>query len=179
MGLNDEKRRSIYVGMTRAKNNLYVIQDNNFFRDLQKRFREKGIHFFRDQTDYKDADEMILSLSLRDIWLEYKGGNMYGDFGYIQSGDPLKVDVNPQNQRIVFSRKKGYRDERVAYSSRRFFEEFSRKQQDGYELESAEVRHVVYWKKKETGEEFRIVLPELIMRKSRIESSSRGDDHDS
>ena len=167
-GLNDEKRRSIYVGMTRAKNNLYVIQDNNFFKDLQKRFREKGIHFFKDQTVYEDADEMILSLSLRDIWLEYKGGNMYGDLGYIQSGDSLEVIVNPEIQRIVFSRKKGYRDERVAYSSRRFFEEFLRKQQDGYELKSAEVKHVVYWKKKETGEEFRIVLPELIMRKSRV-----------
>lgn len=56
---NDEERRKIYVGLTRAKNRLHIHCSNNIFDDLDT----QGAERITDDRQYPMPDEMILQLS--------------------------------------------------------------------------------------------------------------------
>ena len=45
--------------------------------------------------------------------------------------------------------------------SKKFMEQVEARKQKGYELKSAKVNFVVYWKKPDTEQEIQIILPEV------------------
>lgn len=66
--LDVEMLRAIYVGITRAKHNLYIINDTSFLDNLQ---------------------EIAMSLSMRDVWLDYFR-NKKEKILNLRSGDELR-----------------------------------------------------------------------------------------
>ena len=50
--------------------------------------------------------------------------------------------------------------------SQGFKKEIESLQANNYELKSAKVNFIIYWKKEDSGEEIKIVLPELLFEKN-------------
>ncbi|MBQ5332420.1 MAG: ATP-dependent helicase, partial [Oscillospiraceae bacterium] len=64
---NDEERRKIYVGLTRAKSRLHIHYNNGIFDE----FDTAGWEKISDENIYGSPDEIILQLSHKDVFLGY------------------------------------------------------------------------------------------------------------
>ena len=151
--LDDDKKRTLYVALTRAKNRLSIIS-NRHVLDEEGGF--EGIHVVDEYEPQGVIYRYPLTIYLghRDVYL--------GHFRFCQSairaliaGQALAVDsvgcLNDFGQYVVkFSRQFGQRLQ--AYLQR------------GYRLQQAWVNFVVLWKGEEDKQEIRIVLPEIHLR---------------
>lgn len=158
--ITDRERRMIYVGMTRAKNNLSVHFSNvNLFLDKSlQRF------IIEDNTVYGAPVEVLLQLSHRDVVLDiFKGcqdslPGLLSGTGLFVSGDYLYAET-------------GGRRVKVLRFSSAFRTQLSRMVSKGYLPVKAKVRFQVFWSYEEpTGEtgsptrsEIMIVLPDLLL----------------
>ena len=151
--LDDDKKRTLYVALTRAKNRLSIIS-NRHVLDEEGGF--EGIHVVDEYEPQGVIYRYPLTIYLghRDVYL--------GHFRFCQSairaliaGQALAVDsvgcLDDFGQYVVkFSRQFGQRLQ--AYLQR------------GYRLQQAWVNFVVLWKGEEDEQEIRIVLPEIHLR---------------
>lgn len=158
--ITDKERRMIYVGMTRAKNNLSVhYSDVNLFLDKSlQRF------IIEDNTVYGAPVEVLMQLSHRDVVLDiFKGcqdslPGLLSGTGLFVSGDYLYAET-------------GGRRVKVLRFSSAFRTQLSRMVSKGYLPVKAKVRFQVFWSYEEpTGEtgsptrsEIMIVLPDLLL----------------
>lgn len=158
--ITDRERRMIYVGMTRAKNNLSVHFSNvNLFLDKSlQRF------IIEDNTVYGAPMEVLMQLSRRDVVLDiFKGcqdslPGLLSGTGLFVSGDYLYAET-------------GGRRVKVLRFSSAFRTQLSRMVSKGYLPVKAKVRFQVFWSYEEpTGEtgsptrsEIMIVLPDLLL----------------
>lgn len=151
--LDDDKKRTLYVALTRAKNRLSIIS-NRHVLDEEGGF--EGIHVVDEYEPQGGGYRYPLTIYLghRDVYL--------GHFRFCQSairaliaGQALAVDsvgcLDDFGQYVVkFSRQFGQRLQ--AYLQR------------GYRLQQAWVNFVVLWQGEEDKQEIRIVLPEIHLR---------------
>lgn len=158
--ITDRERRMIYVGMTRAKNNLSVHYSNvNLFSDKSL----QGL-IIEDNTVYGAPVEVLMQLSHRDVVLDiFKGcqdslPGLLSGTGLFVSGDYLYAET-------------GGRRVKVLRFSSAFRTQLSRMVSKGYLPVKAKVRFQVFWSYEEpTGEtgsptrsEIMIVLPDLLL----------------
>lgn len=158
--ITDRERRMIYVGMTRAKNNLSVHYSNvNLFLDKSL----QGL-IIEDNTVYGAPVEVLMQLSHRDVVLDiFKGcqdslPGLLSGTGLFVSGDYLYAET-------------GGRRVKVLRVSSAFRTQLSRMVSKGYLPVKAKVRFQVFWSYEEpTGEtgsptrsEIMIVLPDLLL----------------
>ena len=145
-GLHDidvDTLRTLYVGMTRARHNLYIHSDSPLFDqrplDVQKQ-QEKRI---------------IITLSMRDVWLDYFRDHK-AEVLALRSGDKLRyrngILYSEQNQPIA-SLSKGKR------------EDISKLNRQGYQVIDAEVSYVLAWRPREEPQEVAVCLANLYMEK--------------
>lgn len=158
--ITDRERRMIYVGMTRAKNNLSVHFSNvNLFLDKSlQRF------IIEDNTVYGTPVEVLMQLSHRDVVLDiFKGcqdslPGLLSGTGLFVSGDYLYAET-------------GGRRVKVLRFSSAFRTQLSRMVSKGYLPVKAKVRFQVFWSYEEptcetgspTRSEIMIVLPDLLL----------------
>ncbi len=144
---NDSKKRELYVGMTRAKQNLVIHLNGNYLDNLSC----QNIRRTKDNFQYKPSGLVVIHLTHKDIWLDFFMSRQYLISG-IKSGDSLTVsndgcsDING-NSLVKFS--KNFKDKIIDYDNK------------GYRLAEAKVNYVLYWYKEDLDKEFRIILPEL------------------
>lgn len=143
----DEEKRLLYVAMTRAKTNLTIHLNTNILDNLTVNNLER----IENTTSYLPPNELAMHLSLKDVWLDYFINRQYL-LSPLQSGDALVVnrDGCADNQGNA-----------VLKFSKQFLERIEYMQAKGHLLRSAKVNFMVYWKKEDTVEEIRIILPEL------------------
>ena len=151
--LDDDKKRTLYVALTRAKNRLSIISNRHV---LDEEGGLEGIHVIDEYEPQGVVYRYPLTIYLghRDVYL--------GHFRFCQSairaliaGQALAVDsvgcLDDFGQYVVkFSRQFGQRLQ--AYLQR------------GYRLQQAWVNFVVLWQGEEDEQEIRIVLPEIHLR---------------
>ena len=65
--LDDEEKRAIYVGITRAKHFLSITYDNEIFDNLYI----KGVQHNVDDDRYEEMNKVVFPLSLKDVSLKY------------------------------------------------------------------------------------------------------------
>lgn len=145
----DDPMRQYYVGITRAKNKLFIHTD-------RKEFDLPADTHHNDQNSYTIPKEIILPLSFKDIFLNFS--------------KPFK--------REILSLKSGeslhYKDFTLYDITNKPIAKLSEKGQDfvskwiskGYEIRSASVRFIIAWKPKDSpknGPEYAIVLPDLVL----------------
>ena len=147
----DERVRRLYVGMTRAKKNLFIHCNTNIFSSLV----QTGVSFFNDSTIYPVPDEITLQLSHRDVWLDFfkdkknlvlrlhSGTPLFFDNGYLRLNTGEKVAALSKDKR----------------------NELNDWAEKGYQVQSAKVNYIVAWRGKEEKEECAVLLPELVLRK--------------
>lgn len=144
---NDEKRRQLYVAMTRAKNNLTIHLNGDYLDNISC----PKIERITDNNQYYPSNLLVMHLSHKDIWLDYfisKQDVLYA----LMSGDELVItnDECADNQGNCILKFSKSCKEKIA--------EFEK---DGYKPSEAKVNYIVYWQKEGTEEEVRIILPEL------------------
>ena len=151
----NEKKRQLYVAMTRAKKSLSIHVNGSYFDDISI----DGLDHKFDRTSYNSSNLLVLHLSHKDIWLDHFI-SIQNLISNLKSGDQLKankggcIDDNG-NYIIKFSNR--FKENIVEYESK------------GYKLISAEINYIVYWQKENSEIDVKIILPELRFKKE-IES---------
>ncbi|EEG79132.1 RecQ family ATP-dependent DNA helicase [Dethiobacter alkaliphilus] len=150
----EEKKRQLYVAMTRAKSNLTIHLNGGYLNHIQA----QNLRRFQDSAQYELPEKLAMQLSYRDVWLSYfiRRQNVVGS---LLSGDILQYKDGE------WLTDKGMR---VLKPSRRCAERIERVQKNGYEPQYAKINFIVFWRNEEEDQEVRIVLPELHF--ERIES---------
>lgn len=145
----DDSRRKLYVGMTRARDSLYIHCNTDVFDGC----RTRDARFSRDATPYPEPAEIRMQLSLRDVWLDYAKGKKEAVLK-LQSGSPLTHIAG------FLTTGSG---ETVAFLSKEKREEIAAWEAKGYVVGDAKVGFIVAWKGKGDTEEAAVVLPELTL----------------
>ena len=149
---SDEQIRKLYVGITRAKQRLFIHCNTGIFNHINS----EGVGFRQDANHYPLPEEITLQLSFKDVYLDYFKGKK-NQILQLRSGQPLFFD-------------NGYMrlpsGERVACISNKVREELQGWAEKGYFVKNAKINFIVAWKGKEDTEETAVLLPELVLKKN-------------
>ena len=143
----DETKRLLYVAMTRAKENLTIHFHGNYLLS----FNAENLEIIHNTEIYLAPKELAIHLTHNDVWLDYFIGRQHL-ISELKSGDTLKINrdecINSNGHSLL-------------KFSNHFLSEIESKSQEGYSLKSAKINFIVYWKKEDTAQEVKIILPEL------------------
>lgn len=147
----DEKKRQLYVAMTRAKQRLTIHLNNDYLDEFKTEELEKIVN----EHTFQPPSGLVLHLSHKDLHLGY--------FEFIQkrisslnSGDKISIsDEGCKNDN----------GELVLKFSKRFLERLVDIRKSGFELKEAKVNFIVHWTDNDKKIEVKIVLPELYLQK--------------
>ena len=166
--LADQQRRSIYVGITRSRENLYIFHKTTYFEEFRKMDLASKMKWYNDSTIYPEPEEIELPLTHKGIWLNfYKARNNGVLLEELQAGDELRISESQigERQTMLFQAKIHGQWQEVACTSKKFYESICQHIEKGYIPCSAKVQFVVNWKNKDTGRESNVVLPILKLKK--------------
>ncbi len=147
----DEAKRLLYVAMTRAKNNLTIHLNSDFLDNLTADDLER----VENRENHLQPNKLAMHLSLKDIWLDYFINRQHLISQFI-CGDTLTLS----GDECLDSNGKS-----VLKFSKQFVGQIENMKLKNYELKSAKVNFIVYWKKEGTEQEVKIILPELYFEK--------------
>lgn len=148
---SDEDLRNLYVGLTRAKLNLFIHTNTRLFYPHRAVCDAYSI----DTQNYEEPEEMMLQLSHKDVVLDYfKDKERKRAILSLRRDDELVFNNN------YLLNKEGAG---VALLSVKAKAELERVRKSGYEVKSARVRHIVAWRGKEDGETSAVVLVNLYL----------------
>ncbi len=144
---DDDTRRRLYVGLTRAKHKLFIHCDTGLFAPFRYLCSEYNV----DKEFYPEPNELVVQLSHRDVYLDYFKGKK-AEILNLRSGDPLFFDhdyLRTENGTRVLSLSKKKKEELAPLLAK------------GYKVSSATVRYIVAWKGKDDEEESAVILADL------------------
>ena len=174
---SDEKKRTVYVAMTRAKKRLTIHTDNGYF----DRFAPLMTETERISTPYGEPDRLRIPLTHRDVDLGFFRNRQEQTLS-LRAGQKLVPGLPERRTKRPPSMKaesRGAKTEQTESTrlypnslrtengyttlrfSRAFAERMERLRQKGYEINDASIRFVVAWKGREEQQEIPIVLPEI------------------
>jgi ATP-dependent DNA helicase RecQ len=146
-----EDIRCIYVALTRAKSNLYIGYNGEYFKPISQ-----GIgKYILDSRVFPDPPKISLTLGLSEVYL--------GRFTQLQQhlkglmpGDELQLadtDLLNRNGKAVLRFSKNFQLRLSTYRGR------------GFTLQYARINHIVYWWDPTAKKEVLAVLPEVVLAK--------------
>jgi ATP-dependent DNA helicase RecQ len=143
----DDKKRQLYVAMTRAKNNLTIHYNGRYLDNLTVEDLVKT----ENNNNFHPTDEFALQLNHKDLNLGY--------FEYIQR----RIDPMTSGEKIFITDEgcKNSRDDLILKFSKSFRERLLQIKDSGFQPVDAVINYIVYWKNDETDNEVKIILPEL------------------
>ena len=150
----DEAKRQLYVAMTRAKRNLTIHLNGNYLDD----FTPENLERVEDKEEHLPPQQLAMHLTYKDVWLDYFITRQHL-VSQVTSGDTLTINSDE------CTNSKG---QLVLKFSKQFLTTIESVKQKGYHLKQAKVNFIVYWKKEETGQESKIILPELYFERINI-----------
>lgn len=150
---SDEEKRKLYVGMTRAKQNLRIHSNTSLFHHCEVSGIDKKV----DHQEFPMPANLTLQLTHRDVVLDYFKGKQ--DLGFkLHSGTTLSVSIP-----YLCAEVEG-KVVRIAKLSKAFVEQLSGWENRGYSPCAAGIRFVVAWKGKDDLKEIPILLPYIQLR---------------
>ncbi len=147
----DEKKRQLYVAMTRAKHKLSIHLNGHYLDDISA----AGIKYKFDKNRYECSRLIIWHLTHKDIWLDYCISKQHL-ISNLKSGDTLGVNTigcTDKNGNCIVRFSNGFKEKIASFES------------NGYKLINAGINYIVYWKKEDSDREAKIILPELRLQK--------------
>jgi ATP-dependent DNA helicase RecQ len=154
----EEKKRVLYVAITRAKDNLYIHTNTVRFpiRGVE------GLQYREISQAFPAPDTLILQCTMKDIWLGYfKEPDVRYHVSKISAGEPLR----PQAEKpAIFQTMDGHN---ILWLSKNFEAKLNARLQN-YCLQEATARYVVVWYDEEEAMDYRVVLPEIILKKKTV-----------
>ncbi|PTB97276.1 RecQ family ATP-dependent DNA helicase [Marivirga lumbricoides] len=150
-GTTDEAKRQLYVAMTRAKQNLTIHLNSNFLDNLSAENLER----FEDREIYLPPKELVLHLTHENVNLGY--------FEFVQHR--IKNILPGDSLILVENGCTNLNGDLVLKFSKKFLETIEVRKRNGYQLKSVNANFIVYWLNEDTGQEVKIVLPEVYFEK--------------
>ena len=160
---SDEACRLLYVAMTRARQNLTIHYNGSWLNNLDI----PGLTYTEDHQTWQEPEELIIQLTLKDVWLDYFIDRQR-QVNQLVTGDLLKIRGNELLDGEGLSL--------VRYSGS-FSQQLEKYRKLGYEMHSAKVSFILYWQKEGTKKEIKMVLPELVLKKSAARLPSNGTEN--
>ena len=129
--VTDEEKRKVYVGITRAKTNLYIHYTGSkhfrYYKDMP------SINYYYDKHTYDDPNELCVQLDLSDVFLGYFDNN------YIEKYNILPgMKLSSANDFLLLNNRK------IIKYSKAFFNKFNSYISMGYLFDKAEIRFIDY-----------------------------------
>lgn len=149
----DEEIRPLYVAITRAKSLLSIHTNGTDFEGI----KTDGLVKSFDDADYDQPSELVIQLTLKDVWLDFFTTRQHLYTNLI-SGTPLHIKPDG------CCNNKG---EYILKFSQKYKEVVADLGLKGYSLKEAVINFIIYWKKEETGIEYKVIVPELSFKKAR------------
>lgn len=149
-----EQSRKLYVGITRAKNNLYIHCNGNIFDGYNIPDVENTV----DDTLYGEPCEIALPLAHTDFYLDHFKKNKELIFG-LKSGMLLSVNNNKLIAEI------NGRNVCAAVFSKQRLKEIETYKVKGYFPYAAQIKFIVAWRRKEDDRDYPVLLVDLFFRK--------------
>jgi len=143
--------RRYYVGMTRAKNRLFVHTNGDCFSHLSTD------QYYISKKEYAMPEEIVLQLSHKDVNLGFFK-ELKQEVLALKGGDPLNY-----NNSVLYNTQT---NKPVAKLSQNMQSTLSEWQEKGYKVKSASVRFVVAWKPKDAPKnesETAVLLADLVL----------------
>ena len=142
-----ENKRLLYVAMTRAKDNLTIHYNGNFFDS----YFAENLNHVEDNIQYDEPNLISLQLTHHDVKLGY--------FKFVR----IRIDNLTSGEKIIPGKDgcKNLQGETVLKFSKKFQEDIDKNEARGYKLNEAKIKFILYWFDKESEEERLIVLPEV------------------
>ncbi len=159
---NDEEKRKIYVGMTRAKNNLHIHINNNSLNYL---LNNSCVNLLEDNKTYNEPNELIFQLSLSDINLSsFKDKNNY------KKKEKILNDLIPGMELKYIDNKLIAPNNIIFNLSKAECEKINEWLNKGYIVYKSIIRNIVSWIDKDDVEknEWLIILPDIYLRKETL-----------
>lgn len=154
--LSNQIKRLLYVGITRAKTNLFIHYFGHYF----KYKNIDNYKYFEYKTDYELPDKLVFSLTHKDV-----------NLGYFQFTQNAVKDINiGEELELIEEWRLQYKYWKILKLSNKFIDYL--KGFKGFEFASAKVKHKVYWYNLDLEKEFVIVLPEITLIKSKANKQS-------
>ena len=132
--MDDDMQRAIYVGITRAKHNLFIYNNSQL-------------------SALNSQCPIVLPLSMRDVWLDYFRDKKEQVLR-LRSGEKL----NYRNSYLVSEN-----GDFVARISTAFWERLKGYEEKGYHVADAEVSYVLAWRPREEPQEIAVCLANLTL----------------
>ena len=148
---DDQLMRRYYVGMTRARNRLFIHTDGDCFSQLP------ADRYLIDPQHYNMPEEIMLQLSHKDVFLGYFK-DLKREVLALRSGDCLKY-----RNFTLYNASDGKPVAKLSANMQATMSEWRKK---GYEVRSASVCFVVAWKPQNAPKEeleIAVLLPELVL----------------
>lgn len=150
----DESKRKLYVGLTRAKKEIYIHYNNDLFQNISL----EGIDHMEDIQEYPEPEEIILPLSHKDVYLDFFKDKKELILK-VHSGTVLQM-----NEQFLSAIIENCTVKVLKYSQAciKRLEELKEK---GYRPYKAIVRFVAAWQGEDHEKESAIILPDLYLKK--------------
>lgn len=149
----DEKRRLLYVAMTRAKSSLVIHTTSSIFQTAGI----DSLTCHEDHSEYGLPGEIALALTHRDIQLGlYALDGIKRNVASFFPGDKLAIDreytmLLSESGKCAVKFSGGFKEQLTAWLEK------------GYTFKEAEINYIVWWRDKEKDQEVKIVLPVVRM----------------
>ncbi len=151
----DDRKRLLYVAMTRAKQNLFIYNNTISFPVAGI----ENLAVYQDKTIYPEPDTLVLACNMKDVWLGFfKKERVIAAVKKLTAGEQLeqkkaKYGVFQRDGKDVVRLSSGFQDRLQKVLDR------------GFKLKEIYAKYIVIWYDEENGGHFRVVLPELILRR--------------
>lgn len=151
--LSDEKKREVYVAITRAKQNLSIHTNGHYLSNIANGLAEYRIN----SNTYPAPQSLCYTLTHRDLWLDF----------FIDSHCQAAINTLKSGMSLRLTEKgcTDFSNNEILRFSKKFKDILNELIQKDYKLEKASVNFVVYWEKQEDKKEAKIVLPKVVFKK--------------
>ena len=153
---SDEEKRRLYVGASRAKNNLYIHTNTDCLRMYNdKESLRKYVSYIKDSTIYDEPKEMYIYTSHKSVKL----GDFYSKTKTLESIFSGYRLSHKDNKLYTI----GQYELQVARFSEGFKEKLDVLFQKGYEIVDTKIEHIVYWQSKDEPEKGECLVPLVLL----------------
>lgn len=149
---SDERVRKLYVGMTRAKQSLFIHVNTPIFASMQN----DTLLYNADHNDYPIPDRITLQLSMKDVFLDFFKDKKERVFK-LMPGDTLTYKDG------YLYTSDGYAIASISKKQRESLRDWNEK---GYSVNNVRVNYIVAWKGKNDDKETAVLLPELTLQQT-------------
>lgn len=155
---SEEKKRVLYVAVSRAKENLFIHTNSISFPIAGI----ANLEYREDKRAWPSPSLLILQCGMTDVWLGYfKRKHVIRNIKELQSGQRLV----PHRENPAFFQTSSGKD--ILKLSQAFSAKLQQYLDKNYQLEQIHAQYIVVWKDQETGQEVRVVLPKIRLRQQR------------